>query len=115
MLSENNEVENPTEWTVNLDYETNYKPQFVINHYNQAFEIFTQDIENNIYLINDNGALLWKKKIGNAILGDIHQIDRYKNTKLQYLFNTKDDSKTNLKKTIEKIDTMNNITFIPRS
>ena len=90
LLSENNEVENPTEWTVNLDYETNYKPQFVINHYNQAFEIFTQDIENNIYLINDNGALLWKKKIGNAILGDIHQIDRYKNTKLQYLFNTKD-------------------------
>ena len=42
-------------------------------------EILTQDIENNIYLINNNGDRLWKKNIGNAIIGNVHQIDAYKN------------------------------------
>ena len=90
LLHENMEVQNPTEWIVNLDHETNYKPQFVLNHYTNKLEIFTQDIENNIYLISDKGKVIWKQKIGNSILGDIHQIDRYKNKKLQYLFNSKD-------------------------
>ena len=30
------------------------------------------------------------KKIGNSILGNVHQIDMFNNNKLQYIFNTKD-------------------------
>ena len=90
LLSENNVVTNPTKWIANLDSETNYQPQFVLNHYTKLFEIITQDVENNIYLINPEGSVLWKKQIGNSILGKIHQIDRYRNNKLQYLFSTED-------------------------
>ncbi|MAQ32247.1 MAG: hypothetical protein CMD26_05925 [Flavobacteriales bacterium] len=90
LLHQNQTFQNPTLWSVNLDAETNYKPQIVVNHYSQDKEIITQDIENNIYLINNNGQRLWKKNIGNSIIGDIHQIDAFKNKKLQYLFNTKD-------------------------
>ena len=90
LLHQNQTFQNPTLWSVNLDAETNYKPQIVINHYSQEKEIITQDIENNIYLLNNKGQRLWKKNIGNSIIGDIHQIDAFKNKKLQYLFNTKD-------------------------
>lgn len=89
-LSEKPDLKNPTTWSFDLDHETNYQPQIVTNHYTQKMEVLTQDIENNIYLINENGEKLWKKAIGNSIIGKIHQIDSYKNNKLQYLFNTKD-------------------------
>ncbi len=90
LLHENNEIQNPTAWTLNLNQETTYHPQFVRNHYNDEFEIITQDEEHNIYLISHNGDILWTKKLDNTILGKIHQIDRYKNNKLQYVFNTKE-------------------------
>ena len=89
-LHENKKFKNPTAWNVSLNHGTNYKPQIVMNHYTNNLEIFTQDIENNIYLINQNGQQLWRTQIGNSIIGDIHQIDAYRNNKLQYLFNTKD-------------------------
>ena len=89
-IHENATYQNQTIWNFNLENETHYKPQIVKNHYTNEYEILTQDIENNLYLINNNGERLWKKQIGNAILGDIHQIDRYNNKKLQYIFNSKD-------------------------
>ena len=90
LLDENQTFKNTTTWSTSLDYETYYKPQLVLNHYTKKLEILTQDVENNIYLINNNGKRLWRKSIGNSILGNVHQIDRYKNNKLQFLFNTKD-------------------------
>jgi hypothetical protein len=42
-------------------------------------------------LINRNGEILWTKQIERRIISDIYQIDYYKNTYLQYVFNT--DSK----------------------
>jgi len=90
LLHESQEFKNATAWTFNLNAETNYKPQLVLNHYNKELEVLSQDIENTLYLINNKSELLWKKNIGNAIIGDVHQIDSYNNKKLQYLFNTKD-------------------------
>ena len=90
LLHENKEFQNPTAWNTNLNTGTNYKPQLVLNHYTDEFEVLCQDIKNQIYLINKKGDILWNKHIGSTILGDVHQIDAYKNSKLQYLFNTKD-------------------------
>tara|TARA_Y100000994_G_C15703961_1_gene446545 strand:- start:4912 stop:7476 length:2565 start_codon:yes stop_codon:yes gene_type:complete len=90
LLHENTTIQNPTAWTLNLNNETTYQPQFVLNHYNNELEIMTQDVENIIYLIDNRGDILWKKQLNNTIISKIHQIDRYKNNKLQYLFNTKD-------------------------
>ena len=80
-----------------------------------AVELITEKFNDKIQIFNKSD-----EKLIENVKGQIEKI--YKNIKknenapkTDYLFNTKDDSKTNLKKTIEKIDTMNNITFIPRT
>ncbi len=64
------------------------KPILVKNHRTKGMDVAIQDIENNLYLISDKGAIFWKKKIDGEILGDIQQIDIYKNGRYQLLFNT---------------------------
>jgi len=80
-----------TQWESLLDSSVQSKPYFVSNHYTKEKEIFVQDKKNNIYLINEAGRILWKVHIREQILGDIFQIDYYKNGKLQYLFNTSEE------------------------
>jgi hypothetical protein len=75
-------------WELNLDTVSNFKPQIVINADNKRKEIITQDEKNNIYLVNQSGEVLFKKKIEEQIIGDIFQIDYFKSRKLQYVFNT---------------------------
>jgi WD40 repeat protein len=75
-------------WQSHLDHTFDFKPRILINHNTQEKEIFIQDKENFIYLINSSGRILWKIKLEDQILSDIYQIDYYKNGKLQYLFNT---------------------------
>lgn len=81
--------ETSTLWEAQLDTVTSSKPQIVINHNTGSKDIFVQDDANTIYLISNTGKTLWKKKLSSKILGDVHQIDIYKNGKLQLLFNTK--------------------------
>ncbi len=64
------------------------KPILVKNHRTKGMDIATQDIENNLYLISDKGSIFWKKQIDGEILGDIQQIDIYKNGRYQLLFTT---------------------------
>lgn len=78
-----------TVWESLLDTSISFKPQFVENHYTHDNEIFIQDNANNIYLINSAGRVLWKIPLKEKIMGDVYQIDYYKNNKLQLLFNTR--------------------------
>lgn len=64
------------------------KPILVKNHRTKGMDVAIQDIENNLYLISDKGSIFWKKQIDGEILGDIQQIDIYKNGRYQLLFNT---------------------------
>jgi len=78
-------------WKIKLDSTLEKTPQFVHNHtITGNNEILIQDNKNNLYLIDQNGKKLWKAKLSEKIIGKIHQIDIYRNRKLQYLFNTKD-------------------------
>ncbi|MGC9343923.1 MAG: hypothetical protein ACP5E3_14560, partial [Bacteroidales bacterium] len=77
-----------TVWERKLDANLVMKPAVVSNHNNGEKEIFVQDELNNIYLISNSGAILWKQKTDGKILSEIFQIDYYRNGKLQYLFNT---------------------------
>ncbi|MFK8104805.1 MAG: hypothetical protein AB8G15_19965 [Saprospiraceae bacterium] len=52
-------------------------------------EIFVQDVNNQIYLLNSGGDLLWKRSLEHPIISEIHQIDYYRNGQSQFLFNTK--------------------------
>lgn len=59
------------------------------NHYTKELEIFIQDDNNKIYLINNVGKILWQRQLDEKIVGTVSQLDRYKNDKLQYAFVTK--------------------------
>ncbi|MCB9361680.1 MAG: hypothetical protein H6587_09230 [Flavobacteriales bacterium] len=77
-----------TVWETKLDTIVKTKPQIVVNHVNNTKEIIVQDLSNKIYLISNTGKILWTKQLSEKIIGKIHQVDVYKNNKLQYLFNT---------------------------
>ena len=77
-------------WQVKLDAPLAQMPKFVLNHKDLANrEMIVCDKENNVYLINKEGSILWKMNLPEAIVSEIHQIDIYQNQKFQYLFNTK--------------------------
>ncbi len=78
-----------TVWESLLDTLFDYKPQLVINHRTGRKEIFLQDLNNRIYLINASGRILWKVAVREPIAGQAEQIDFYRNRKLQLLFNTR--------------------------
>lgn len=77
-----------TVWESLLDSSAVSKPSLVLNHNTREKEIFIQDEANNIYLVNSTGRVLWKLKLEGPLLGEVHQVDFYKNGKLQFLFNT---------------------------
>lgn len=78
-----------TIWQSYIKSNFDFKPKFVINHSDpQNREVVLQDKENNFYLINNLGRIIWQIKLDAPILGEVQQIDYYKNGKLQYLFNT---------------------------
>ncbi len=78
-----------TVWESLLDTTFDLKPQFVVNHNTRQTEIFLQDNENNIYLINQVGRILWKQNLPERINSSIYQIDYYQNNKLQMVFSSR--------------------------
>jgi len=77
-----------TVWESYLDTTSLFKPFLFTNHYTQENEIFVQDLNHKIYLINKVGRILWKLQLNEKINSDIYQIDFYKNGKYQLLFST---------------------------
>jgi hypothetical protein len=80
-----------TVWESKLDTLALMKPVFVINHQTQQNEVFVQDMNNNIYLINQAGRILWKIPLAERINSDIFQIDYFRNRKLQLVFSTRNE------------------------
>ncbi len=66
------------------------KPYLVKNHNNGKWETLVQDESNILYLISNEGIVLWGDSLDSKITTDIYQIDFYKNKKLQFLFGTSD-------------------------
>ena len=62
--------------------------KFVKNHKTQQKDIVVQDIENQLYLISNQGVVRWKKKLSGPIVGRINQVDLYKNGRFQMVFST---------------------------
>ena len=65
-------------------------PQFVMNHNTKKREIVVQDDANILYLISGEGKVLWKKALTSKVQGRIHQVDLFKNGRLQLAFTTHD-------------------------
>lgn len=75
-------------WQTKLDDDVTLKPAIVKNHVTGERELLVQDRSNNLYLINDDGMILWKLPLPEAINSEVYQVDFYKNGKLQYLFSS---------------------------
>ena len=76
------------EFNTKLDANLLNTPQFVTNHITKQKDIVVQDVNNNLYLISNTGKTQWKKQLNGPILGEVKQIDIYKNGRLQLAFAT---------------------------
>lgn len=89
-LNKNFETKAKTTWQSNIGNRLNRKPTLVTNHTDKTKnEIVLQDVNNNLYQISKEGRIQWSLTLDEPIISEIHQIDYYRNGKLQYLFNTR--------------------------
>ncbi|SHF06355.1 hypothetical protein SAMN05444274_103389 [Mariniphaga anaerophila] len=87
--AENEEAK--TTWQSSVGSNVATKPLMVLNHTDKSNrEIIFQDAQNNLQLVAGSGRVRWSVPISGSVLGEIYQIDYFKNGRLQYLFNTKD-------------------------
>lgn len=75
-------------FNITLDAPLANTPQFVKNHSTKQKDIVVQDTNNVLYLISNTGKIIWNKTLEAPIIGDISQIDMYKNGRLQLAFTT---------------------------
>ena len=87
-VGQSNKEETKYLWMLDLD-SISISPQIMKNHRTNTSEVLVQDFNNTIYLISATGRIKWSKKIDGQIVGDVKQIDLYKNGKWQMLFNTR--------------------------
>jgi hypothetical protein len=80
--------ENTSVWETQLDTLSVTRPWIVFNHKTGGREILVQDESGTIYLISNTGKIQWKKGLEGKIMGEVSQVDYFKNEKLQFLFNT---------------------------
>ena len=78
------------QYSFSLDAPLSRKPQWIKNHRNKTMDIVVQDLNNVMYLFSNTGTLFWKKQLTGQIVGEIRQVDLYKNKRLQMAFRTAD-------------------------
>ncbi len=64
------------------------RPSLIKNHRTNDLNIFFQDLDNKIILSDLSGNNIWSKNFESRIISDVHQIDMYKNNRLQFVFLT---------------------------
>ncbi|RIJ50018.1 hypothetical protein D1614_04540 [Maribellus luteus] len=78
-------------WQINLGGAIEMKPQIVANYNNKATQdVLVQDKDNQLHLVSESGTKIWSIPISGKILGEVFQIDFFRNGKLQFLFNTRE-------------------------
>ncbi|WP_298329120.1 hypothetical protein [uncultured Dokdonia sp.] len=73
---------------VKLSADITMTPQLVTNHRTNGQDVVVQDVNNTLYLISNAGKVLWQKDLDGQILGNVQQIDLYRNGRLQLAFTT---------------------------
>ena len=71
-----------------LDEAIIMSPRLVKNHRTKGMDVVLQDQANQLYLLNNNGDILWKKELDGPIVGEVQQVDLYRNGRLQLAFTT---------------------------
>lgn len=76
------------QWSTQLESEAANVPQFLKNYVTNRYDIAIQDKDHRLYLLDYNGKVLWTKMLDGPIMGNITQVDLFKNNKLQMALNT---------------------------
>jgi hypothetical protein len=80
-----------TTWQSTIGNDIIKKPWLLTNANNPADrDIIVTDSRNNLLLLTRGGNIRWSLPLPGPVLSEIHQVDYYRNGKLQYLFNTKE-------------------------
>lgn len=74
-------------WNATLSASPARAPQ-IVQRDNGSAAVLVQDANYNLYLLDQNGSILWQRTIAGPILNDIHTIDFYRNSKQQLVFTT---------------------------
>ena len=75
-------------WSASLEAEVAHGPWLVQNHRTGQKNIVVQDQQNTLYWVDETGAILWKTTLNEPIVGEMAQVDLFKNNKFQLLFTT---------------------------
>ncbi len=75
-------------WTLELESPIAVGPFAFTDYKTHRAEIAWQDAKHTLYLADTKGHILWRKNLPEKIMGGIHEMDMYKNGKIQMVFNT---------------------------
>ena len=79
-----------TEFLVSSDNEIISDPIWIKNHTTNEYDFVFQNSENVLNYYSNKGNLIWRKNLSGRLIGDVKQIDTYKNGRLQMIFRTED-------------------------
>ncbi|MDD4848722.1 MAG: hypothetical protein PHR53_08175, partial [Bacteroidales bacterium] len=65
------------------------KPYPIEDHTTKDKKLVVFDNKSNMYLIDQNGTIIWSKILHDNPISDVYQVDYYANGKIQYLFSSK--------------------------
>lgn len=74
--------------TIHLDAPVRKGPYFVYNHVTGKNNLIVFDSLHQMYRINHLGKITWKIPVKGQVISDVFEVDKYRNGKIQYLFNT---------------------------
>jgi len=75
-------------WTTALPTPAEGPVHLVKDYLSKTLQVLVQDRDHRISLISCTGKLLWQRQLDGPLLGGPQLVDRYRNGKLQLLFNT---------------------------
>ncbi len=75
-------------WQTKLDTGIAIKPAIVPLSISRQNGILVQDYSHSLYLVSDQGNILWKTKLSGKIVSEFYVTDPDKNGNFHYLFNT---------------------------
>lgn len=81
-------VSSDVKWSVTVGAPIIAGPFLLTDHLSRTQQVLVQDKKNRVHLISCTGKILWQRELDGPLIGGAHQVDRYKNGKLQMLFNT---------------------------
>lgn len=58
------------------------------NHHTNGFYILLQDSNHTLHAIDANGREMWKLALNGPVMGELHEVDIYRNGKVQVAFGT---------------------------